>query len=81
MQRKLNDIMYQLSYTKLFLFSATDSSLIPAETSGKPLAKLVTLSKDALNVGQATSYQTDYEKLVSRVALEIHIELLEDTED
>ncbi|KAG2232818.1 hypothetical protein INT48_005686 [Thamnidium elegans] len=58
--------------------STADSSLLLAESSGKPLAKLIHLSKDALNVGQATSYQTDYEKLVSRVALEIRIELLED---
>ncbi|KAG2194241.1 hypothetical protein INT47_005709 [Mucor saturninus] len=61
--------------------AATDSSLIPDEASGKPLAKLVKLSKHALNVGQATSYQTDYEKLVSRVALEVHVELLDDSDD
>lgn len=66
----------------LFIFfslnRATDSSLMPVEGTSKPLAKLVTLSRDALNVGEATSHQTDYEKLVSRVALEIHIELLEE---
>jgi RNA polymerase-associated protein RTF1 len=58
-------------------FSVTDLT-VDIITKGKPLAKLVTLSKDALNVGQATSHQSDYEKLVSRVALEIRIELLED---
>jgi hypothetical protein len=65
----------------LFFFfwkSAPDSSILPVETTGKPLAKLVTLSKNALNIGHATSHQTDYEKLVSRVALEIRIELLEE---
>jgi RNA polymerase-associated protein RTF1 len=51
---------------------------MPVKTTKKPLAKLVTLSKAALNVGEATSHQTEYEKLVSRVALEIRIELLED---
>lgn len=52
---------------------------MPMEGTSKPLAKLVTLSKHALNVGEATSYQTEYEKLVSKVALEIRIELLEDS--
>lgn len=67
--------------TFFYFFSATDSSLLATDTSEKPLAKLISLSKDALNVGQATSYQTDYEKLVSRVASEIRIELLEDNEN
>ncbi|CAO3611799.1 unnamed protein product [Mucor hiemalis] len=57
---------------------APDSSILPVETTGNSLAKLVTLSKNALNIGHATSHQTDYEKLVSRVALEVRIELLEE---
>ncbi|KAK4518143.1 uncharacterized protein ATC70_001494 [Mucor velutinosus] len=59
--------------------TATDSSLMPMEKTGRPLAKLITLSKHALNVGEATSYQTEYEKLVSKVAMEVRIELLEDS--
>ncbi|KAI8351459.1 hypothetical protein EDC96DRAFT_518670 [Choanephora cucurbitarum] len=56
---------------------AFDSSLMTEEVKGnKKLEKVATLSKSALHVGASTSHQTDYERLVSRVASEIRIELL-----
>jgi hypothetical protein len=54
---------------------------MPSEKSDKPLVKVFGLSKDAVNMGKATSYQTEYERLVTKVAVEIHIELLSDSDD
>ncbi|KAI8883495.1 plus-3-domain-containing protein [Backusella circina FSU 941] len=61
--------------------TAADSSLMPNDKPNKPMVKLFGLSKDAVNVGEATSYQTEYERLVTKVAAEIYIELEYDSDD
>ncbi|KAI9483066.1 MAG: hypothetical protein EXX96DRAFT_519096 [Benjaminiella poitrasii] len=55
---------------------AADSSLLPIDTSYKPMVPISTLNKESVNTGQTTSSQTPYEKLVSKVGAEVHVELL-----
>ncbi|KAI7892965.1 uncharacterized protein EV154DRAFT_479876 [Mucor mucedo] len=69
-------------HTEIKSVAATEASLNPEEeASRKRLAKLVKLLRYGLNDGHAASYQTDYEKLVSRIAMEVQIELLSDSEN
>jgi RNA polymerase-associated protein RTF1 len=56
----------------------SDSAIMMAETTRKPLVKLAALNTSSFNLGKTLKYQTPYEKLVNKIALEIPIELLDE---
>lgn len=68
-----------VTYMSIILpFSTSDSAIMMAETTKKPLVKLAALNTSSFNLGKTLKYQTPYEKLVNKIASEIPIELLDE---